>query len=113
MPVDELTDVTFDEYINKFSNQSLVVVDFYRNNNCGQCHLQDDILQNISREFQDQVYFARLDIEKNPITSMRFRFHEFPTLAFFTLGQREISTGIKGAGTLRKLIRQKLQNQIS
>jgi thioredoxin-like negative regulator of GroEL len=108
----ELTDVEFDNFVNENSYNSLLIIDFYKSQGCGRCELHIDVLRNLAHEFADSVKFARMDVIMNPIAPMRFRFVDFPTIAFFRRGQVELtSPGVKGAGTLRKLIREKLADQ--
>ncbi|MFW9916049.1 MAG: thioredoxin family protein [Candidatus Thorarchaeota archaeon] len=109
MPLVELNDDNFDDFVNSNSYQSLVLVDFYKSQGCGRCELHVDILRNLADEFSKDVNIARIDVDKNSIVAMRFRLIDFPTIAFFVRGQAELtSPGVKGAGTLRQMIRQKL-----
>lgn len=109
LPLIELNDDNFDDFVNSNSYQSLVLIDFYKSQGCGRCELHVDVLRNLADEFSNDVNIARIDVDKNSIVAMRFRLIDFPTIAFFVRGQAElISPGVKGAGTLRQMIRQKL-----
>ncbi|MFQ5978790.1 MAG: thioredoxin family protein [Candidatus Heimdallarchaeota archaeon] len=112
MSLIEVNDENFDDFVNENSYASLLVIDFYKSEGCGRCELHVDILRTLAHEFADSTKFGRIDVDKSPIASMRFRLVDFPTIAFFYMGQAELtSPGVKGAGTLRKLIRQKLAAQ--
>jgi thioredoxin-like negative regulator of GroEL len=109
LPLIELNDDNFDDFVNNNSYRSLVLIDFYKSQGCGRCELHVDVLRNLADEFSKNVNIARIDVDKNSIVAMRFRLIDFPTIAFFLRGQAElISPGVKGAGTLRQMIRQKL-----
>ncbi|MFX0112983.1 MAG: thioredoxin family protein [Candidatus Hodarchaeota archaeon] len=109
MSLVEVTDADFDNFVNENSYKSLLIIDFYKSQGCGRCELHIDVLRNLEKEFLDSVKFARMDVVKNPIAPMRFRLVDFPTIGFFRRGRVELaSPGVKGAGTLRKLIHEKL-----
>ena len=76
----EVTDSTFsDEVVN--SNVP-VVVDFWAEW-CGPCKMIAPLVEELAEEYEGKVKFAKMDVDTNPQTPMRFGIRGIPTLLIF------------------------------
>ena len=64
----------------------LTVVDFWATW-CGPCRMIAPILDQLSDEYAGKVQVAKLDVDNNQATSMRFNVRSIPTLLFFKDGK--------------------------
>jgi len=80
-----LSDQDFDEKVLK-SNKP-VLVDFYANW-CGPCKMIAPYLDNIADEFKDKVTVAKLDVDQNGQSAMRYGVRGIPTMILFVNGQQ-------------------------
>ena len=87
-----LTDATFDEVIN--SSTEPVVVDFWAEW-CGPCKQIAPILEEIAEEKDGKVVIAKVDVDENSATSLRFQVRSIPTMILFRNG--EVEKRIQGA----------------
>lgn len=78
-----LTDNDFDEKI----QNGIVIVDFWATW-CGPCRMQAPILENVNAEMAGKVTIAKLDIDRNRITTNRFGVMNIPTLILFKNGKQ-------------------------
>ncbi|HXI12205.1 MAG TPA: thioredoxin [Thermoanaerobaculia bacterium] len=76
-----LTDATFDATV--VSGQSLLV-DFWAAW-CGPCRTIAPIIEAMARE-RDDVTFAKLNVDENPVSASRFRISGIPTMILFKDG---------------------------
>jgi len=79
-----VTDADFEQEIEKHAGVS--VVDFWATW-CGPCRMIAPILEQLSVEFAGKVKVAKLDVDTNQKTSMRFNVRSIPTLLFFKDGK--------------------------
>jgi thioredoxin 1 len=79
----EVTDATFEETI---QNHSLVVVDCWATW-CGPCHMVAPIIEELARDYAGKVLFGKLNVDKNPATSMQYQIMSIPTLLVFNHGK--------------------------
>ncbi len=93
-----LTDATFDEVINGATGP--VVVDFWADW-CGPCKQIAPILDEIASEKED-VTIAKLDVDANSASSLRFQVRSIPTLIVFRDG--EVDKRVQGAMPKDKLV---------
>lgn len=80
----EVTDDTFAERVEKASG--LVLVDFWAVW-CGPCRVVAPILQQIAEEHRGSVTVAKLDVDANQRTAMRFNIRSIPSILFFKDGR--------------------------
>ncbi|WP_114313470.1 thioredoxin [Thermus caldifontis] len=79
----EVTDANFDQTL---SGHPLVLVDFWAEW-CAPCRMIAPILEELAREYAGKVLVAKLDVDENPKTAMRFRVMSIPTVILFKNGQ--------------------------
>lgn len=104
MPV---TDDSFQQEIEQ--HQGLAVVDFWATW-CGPCHMVAPIMEQIASEYDGRVKVAKLDVDANQKTMMRFNVRSIPTILFFKDG-RHVDT-IVGAYP-KAAFEQKIQQHLS
>jgi thioredoxin 1 len=82
--VTELTDATFNEIV--LGADKPVLVDFTAAW-CGPCKLIAPILEELSVEEADRLQVAKIDVDANPATTMRYEVMSMPTLILFKDGE--------------------------
>jgi thioredoxin 1 len=63
-----------------------VLVDFWAEW-CGPCKMIAPVLENIASDYSDSLKIAKLDVDNNPQTSMKFGVMSIPTLLLFKNGE--------------------------
>ena len=79
-----LTDQTFDEQIK--SADRAVLVDFWAEW-CGPCKMIAPMLEEIAVEHKDKLEIAKLNVDDNPQTALRFEVMSIPTMIVFKDGE--------------------------
>ena len=79
-----VTDSTFEAEIEKHAG--LAVVDFWAEW-CGPCRIVAPILDQLASEYQGKAKVAKLDVDSNQRTTMRFGVRSIPTILFFKNGK--------------------------
>jgi thioredoxin 1 len=93
-----LSDATFDEQINGADKP--VLVDFWAEW-CGPCKMVAPVLEELADEQADSISVAKLNVDDNPATAMRFSVMSIPTLLVFKGGEPvKRLVGAKGKGQL-------------
>lgn len=82
--INHVTDDDFAEKVERASG--LVVVDFWATW-CGPCRAIAPMLEVLAAENAGKVQIAKLDVDANQRTSMRFNVRSIPTLLFFKNGK--------------------------
>jgi thioredoxin 1 len=80
----QLTDDVFEEEIEK--HDGLALVDFWATW-CGPCQIIAPVIQQLAEEFDGQVKVAKLDVDANQATAMRFGVRSIPTILIFKGGE--------------------------
>ncbi len=79
-----LSDSTFDETIS--GSEKPVLVDFWAEW-CGPCKMIGPVLEEIASENGDKIQIAKLNVDDNPNTAMRYNVMSIPTLLVFKAGE--------------------------
>ena len=79
-----VTDETFAQEVEKSSG--LVVVDFWATW-CGPCRMIAPSLDQLATEYEGKVKIAKVDVDTNQQSAMRFNVRSIPMLLFFKEGK--------------------------
>src|SRR5471032_1535533 len=79
-----LTDSTFDEGVG--GADAPVLVDFWAEW-CGPCKMIAPVLEEIASESGEKLQVAKLNVDDNPNTAMRYNVMSIPTLLVFKAGE--------------------------
>src|SRR5262245_21863356 len=79
-----VTDANFETEIEKANG--LAVVDFWAEW-CGPCRMVAPLIELLAGEYSGQAKVAKLDVDANPKTGMRFNVRSIPTILFFKDGK--------------------------
>jgi thioredoxin 1 len=80
----EVTDATFSSEIEQSSG--LVLVDFWATW-CGPCQIVAPVLDQLADDYAGRARVAKLDVDSNQRTAMRFNVRSIPSILFFKNGQ--------------------------
>jgi thioredoxin 1 len=88
--------------------KGLILVDFWAEW-CGPCKMIAPILDQLSAEYAGRVTIAKLDVDVNQRTSMRFNVRSIPSLLFFKDGKHvDTVVGLVPKATLADRIQKHL-----
>jgi thioredoxin 1 len=82
--VKSVTTDSFDEEVVK--SQGLVMVDFWATW-CGPCNIVAPVVEELAKEYEGKVTFAKLNTDENPDIASRYSIRGIPTLMFFKDGK--------------------------
>src|SRR3954464_4810599 len=86
----------------------LVLVDFWASW-CGPCHMVAPILDQLAGEYAGKAKVAKVDVDANQRTAMRFNVRSIPSILFFKNGQHvDTVIGAVPKATLEGKIKQHL-----
>jgi thioredoxin 1 len=80
-----ISDATFGAEVEQV--KGLVLVDFWATW-CGPCHMVAPVMEQLATEHAGKLKIAKLDVDANPATAMRFNVRSIPTVLFFKDGQK-------------------------
>ena len=79
-----VTDASFESEVEK--HDGLVVVDFWATW-CGPCRMIAPVLDQLAKDFDGKVKIAKVDVDANQQSAMRFNVRSIPMLLFFKGGK--------------------------
>jgi len=82
--IKELTDAEFDEFV---KSKDMVIVDLWADW-CGPCRVASPIFDELSKDFEGKIEFAKLDTQANPETPSKFSVMSIPTFLVFKKGEK-------------------------
>jgi thioredoxin 1 len=80
----EVTDANFEELV--LNSDKPVLVDFWAEW-CGPCRMVAPVVKELSEEYQGKAVLAKMDVDSNPGTSVKFGIRNIPTILFFKNGE--------------------------
>jgi thioredoxin 1 len=95
----EVRDSNFENEVVK--SQNPVLVDFWAEW-CGPCKMVAPVVEEVAKEYDGKLKVAKLDVDSNPQTAMKYGIRSIPTLLIFKDGQ--VIDQIIGAVPKRHLI---------
>ncbi|MQF64717.1 thioredoxin [SAR202 cluster bacterium AC-409-J13_OGT_754m] len=79
-----VTDAEFEEKV--LNAEIPVLVDFWAEW-CGPCKMIAPMVDELAEEFDGQMAFAKVDVDSNPITAVKYGIRSIPALLIFRDGQ--------------------------
>ena len=80
----DITDEKFQEVI--LDSDKPAIVDFWAEW-CGPCRMVSPIVKELSEEYGDKIVVAKMDVDSNPNTAIKFGIRNIPTILFFKNGE--------------------------
>jgi len=77
-----ITDADMDKVVKKYET---IVVDCWAPW-CGPCRMVGPIIDELAKEMQGKIVFAKLNVDENQRTSMKYKIMSIPTLLVFKKG---------------------------
>ena len=82
--INTVTDADFAREVEQ--HEGVTMVDFWATW-CGPCYLLAPIVEQIGEEYEGRVKVAKLDVDENQSTAMRFDVRSIPSILFFKDGK--------------------------
>jgi thioredoxin 1 len=100
--IQTLTDANFEQTVNQ--SPKPILVDFWADW-CGPCRRLAPTVDELATDYQGRVVVAKMNVDENPATPMRFSIRGIPTLLLFKGGQIvEQIVGLADKDSLKRLI---------
>jgi thioredoxin 1 len=97
----KVTDDTFQDLVLSSPPGKAVLVDFWAQW-CPPCHMLAPVLDEIAAELSDKLVVAKVNVDENPATALRYGILAMPTLTVFRDGQ--VISQVVGARPKRRLL---------
>jgi thioredoxin 1 len=79
-----VSDTDFSQEIEQ--HEGVAVVDFWATW-CGPCQIVAPVIEQIAEEFEGRVKVAKLDVDGNQMTAMKYNVRSIPSVLFFKNGE--------------------------
>ena len=100
--IQTLTDANFEQTVNHTTQP--ILVDFWAEW-CGPCRRLEPTVDELANDYNGRVLVAKMNVDENPATPMRFSIRGIPTLLLFKGGQLvEQVVGLADKASLKKMI---------
>ena len=100
----DVTEQDFETEVLERSKSVPVVVDFWAEW-CGPCRRLAPTVDELANDYNGKVVVAKMNVDENPSTPMRFSIRGIPTLLLFKKGQLvEQVVGLADKDTLKRMI---------
>jgi thioredoxin 1 len=100
--IQTLTDANFEQTVNGTANP--ILVDFWAEW-CGPCRRLAPTVDELANDYDGRVVVAKMNVDENPATPMRFSIRGSPTLLLFKGGQLvDQVVGLADKEQLKKMI---------
>jgi thioredoxin 1 len=87
MSVSNLSQVTDDQFEGEIEqHKGLAMVDFWATW-CGPCQVIAPVVEQLAHEYEGKLKVAKLDVDANQRTAMRFNVRSIPSILFFKDGE--------------------------
>ncbi len=75
---DPIVVLSDENFYSSVKSQSLMVTDFWASW-CPPCKMMAPIIEELSQKYEGKITFAKVDVDKNPLTSQQFGILSIPT----------------------------------
>jgi thioredoxin 1 len=100
--IQTLTDANFEQTVNQSTRP--ILVDFWAEW-CGPCRRLAPTVDELATDYDGRVVVAKMNVDENPATPMRFSIRGIPTLLLFKGGQIvEQIVGLADKASLKRMI---------
>ncbi len=102
MEITQLTDVNFEEFIEKESKP--IMVDFWATW-CSPCRMQAPIFNELAQELKEKVVFAKVDVDENESLAYKYKIASIPCIIVFKDGRPvEKTVGLSTKAELAEML---------
>jgi thioredoxin 1 len=100
--IQTLTDANFEQAVNQSAQP--ILVDFWAEW-CGPCRRLAPTVDELATDYDGRVVVAKMNVDENPATPMRFSIRGIPTLLLFKQGQIvEQVVGLADKDSLKRML---------
>jgi thioredoxin 1 len=78
----DINDADFDETVKKYK---IIAIDCWAPW-CGPCRMMTPVIDELAKEMKDKIIFCKINVDENPITSIKYKILTIPTLLIFKNG---------------------------